>query len=101
MLSIAGNNVLEERPQELPHRHSFHEYRAYYAVICCRHFSFFITPEVLDGFPLYGYGSYLPFRQVVVYRIRPIFPISEQPIFEMVKVVQRLLHVVTPIGILF
>ena len=101
MSGFTENNVLEERPQELPHRHTRHEYRAYYTVICCSHFSSFITPEVLDGFPLRGHRSYLTFRQVIVYRIRPIIPISEQPILEMVKVVQRLLYVATLIWLLF
>ena len=55
------------------------------------------TPQ---PFPHSGERTHLAFREVVVYRIVTVLPVSEQVVLEVVEVVQSMFHVVTSFRVL-
>jgi len=86
VLAPAGHHVLEEVPEELPHRHARQLHRAHHAQVYRRTFRSSVTPVVLDTLTHSGERTHLTFREVVVYRIVPVLPVSEQTVLEVVEV---------------
>ena len=58
-----------------------------------RHLYTFIAAEVERTFSLRGERSHGTFSQVIVNRIRSVFPVEEEPVPEVIQIVQRLHHV--------